>query len=45
MKKLIHLIINVKKKNFSPALKDDRGKKLDAFYFGNNSNGILEPIK
>jgi hypothetical protein len=45
MKKGIHLRINVRKKNFSAALKDDRGKKLDAFYFSDNSNGILEPIK
>lgn len=45
MKKLIHFGINVRKENFSAALKDDRGKIFDLFCFGNNSNGILEPIK
>lgn len=45
-KKLNHLGIDVgKKKKCRVALKDDRGKILDEFFFGNNSQGILELIE
>ena len=41
-KKLNHLGIDVEKRKYSAALKNDRGKLLDEFFFGNNSDGILE---
>ena len=44
-KKLNHLGIDVGKRKCRSALKDDRGKILDEFFFGNNSDGILELIK
>jgi len=44
-KKLNHLGIDVGKKKCRVALKDDRGKILDEFFFGNNSQGILELIE
>jgi transposase len=44
-KKLNHLGIDVGKRKCRAALKDDRGKTLDEFFFGNNSDGILELIK
>jgi transposase len=44
-KKLNHLGIDVGKRKCRAALKDDRGKILDEFFFGNNSDGILELIK
>jgi transposase len=44
-KKLNHLGIDVGKKKCRVALKDDRGRILDEFFFGNNSQGILELIK
>ena len=40
-----HLGIDVGKRKCRGALKDDRGKILDEFFFGNNSQGILELIK
>ena len=40
-----HLGIDVGKRKCRAALKDDRGKILDEFFFGNNSQGILELIK
>jgi hypothetical protein len=42
---LNHLGIDVGKRICRVALKDDRGKILDEFFFGNNSQGILELIK
>ena len=39
-KKLNHLGINVGKRKCRAALKDDRGKILDKFFFGNDVNGI-----
>ena len=44
-RKLNHLGIDVGKRICRVALKDDRGKILDEFFFGNNSQGILELIK
>jgi transposase len=44
-KKLNHLGIDIGKRKCRAALKDDRGKTLDEFFFGNNSDGILELIK
>ena len=44
-KKLNHIGIDVGKRKCRAALKDDRGKILDEFFFGNNSDGILELIK
>jgi transposase len=44
-KKLNHLGIDVGKRKCRAALKDDRGKTLDEFFFGNNSDGILSLIK
>ena len=44
-KKLNHLGIDVGKRKCRAALKDDKGKILDEFFFGNNSQGILELIK
>ena len=44
-KKLYYLEIDVGKKKFRVALKDDKGKILDEFFFGNNSQGILELIE
>ena len=40
-----HLGIDVGKKKCRAALKDDRGRILDEFFFGNNSHEILELIK
>ncbi len=40
-----HLGIDVGKRKCRVALKDDRGKIIDEFFFGNNSQGILELIK
>ena len=40
-----HLGIDVGKRKCRAALKDDRGKILDEFFFGNNSQGILELIE
>ena len=42
-----HLGIDVGKRKCRAALKDDRGKILDEFFFGNNSDsdGILELIE
>ena len=40
-----HLGIDVGKRKCRAALKDDRGKILDEFFFGNNSHGILELIE
>ena len=40
-----HLGIDVGKRKCRTALKDDRGKTLDEFFLGNNSDGILELIK
>jgi transposase len=44
-RKLNHLGIDVGKRICRAALKDDRGKILDEFFFGNNSQGILELIE
>jgi hypothetical protein len=44
-KKLNHIEIDVGKRKCRAALKDDREKTLDEFFFGNNSDGILELIK
>ena len=44
-KKLNHLGIDVGKRRCRAALKDDRGRILEEFFFGNNSVGILELIK
>jgi transposase len=44
-KKLNHLGIDVGKGKCRAALKDNRGKTLDEFFFGNNSDGTLELIK
>ena len=41
-KKLNHLGIDVEKRKCSAALKNDRGKLLDEFFFGNNFDGILD---
>ena len=40
-----HLGIDVGKKKCRVALKDEKGKILDEFFFGNNSQGISELIK
>ena len=40
-----HLGIDVGKRKCRVALKDDRGKIIDEFFFSNNSVGILELIK
>jgi transposase len=42
---LNHLGIDVGKRKCRAALKNDKGKILDEFFFGNNSSGILELIK
>jgi hypothetical protein len=42
---LNHLGIDVGKRICRVALKDESGKILDEFFFGNNSQGILELIK
>jgi hypothetical protein len=42
---LNHLGIDVGKRKCRAALKNDRGKILDEFFFGNNSDGVLELIK
>ena len=44
-RKLNHLGIDVGKRKCRVALKDDRGRILDEFFFSNNSIGILELIK
>ena len=44
-KKLNHLGIDVGKRKCRAALKDDRGRILDEFFFGNSYQGILELIK
>jgi transposase len=44
-KKLNHLGIDVGKRICRVALKDDMGKILDEFFFGNSYQGILELIK
>ena len=44
-KNLNHLGIDVGKRKCRAALKDDRGKILEEFFFGNNSDGILQLIK
>ena len=44
-KKLNHLGIDVGKRKCRAALKDDREKILYEFFFGNNSDRILELIK
>ena len=41
-KKLNYLGIDVEKRKCSAAPKNDRGKLLDEFFFGNNSDGILD---
>ena len=38
--KLNHLGIDVGKRKCRAALKDDKGKILDEFFFGNDANGI-----
>ena len=43
-KKLNHLGIDVGKRKCRAALKDDKGKILDEFFFGNNSDGISDLI-
>ena len=40
-----HLGIDVGKRKCRAALKDDRGRILDEFFFGNNSDEIIEMIK
>lgn len=40
-----HLGIDVGKSKYRVALKDDKGKILYEFFFGNNSDGLLELIK
>ena len=40
-----HLGIDVGKRICRAALKDDRGRMLDEFFFGNNTRGILERIE
>ena len=40
-----HLGIDVGKRKCRASLKDDKGKILDEFFFGNNSDGILELIE
>jgi transposase len=42
---LNHLGIDVGKRKCRAALKDDRGRILDEFFFGNSYQGILELIK
>ena len=44
-RKLNHLGIDVGKRKCRAALKDDRGRILDEFFFGNNSDEIIELIK
>ena len=41
-KKLNHLGIDVGKRKCRAALKDDKGKILDEFFFGNDRDGISE---
>ena len=43
-RKLNHLRIDVGKRKCRAALKDDKGKLLDEFFFGNNSDGLLESV-
>ena len=43
-KKLNHLAIDVGKRKCRAVLKDDKGKILDEFFFGNNSDGISDLI-
>jgi len=46
MEKLNHLGINVAKQKYRrAALKDNRRKIFDEFFFGNNSQEILELIE
>jgi len=40
MKRMNNLGIDVGKRKCSAALKDDKGKILDEFFFGNDRNGI-----
>ncbi|HSA76359.1 MAG TPA: IS110 family transposase [Nitrosarchaeum sp.] len=40
-----HLGIDVGKRKCRASLKDDRGRILDEFFFGNNSDGIFELIE
>ena len=40
-----HLGIDVGERKYRTALKDDRGKILDEFFFDNNTEGILELIE
>src|SRR6476619_5271574 len=40
MKRMHHLGMDVGKRKFRAALKDDKGKILDEFFFGNERNGI-----
>ncbi len=40
--KLNHLGIDVGKRKCRAALKDDKGRILDEFFFGNDANGILD---
>ena len=44
-KNLNHIGIDVGKRKCRAPLKDDRGRILDEFFFGNNSDGIIEMIK
>ena len=44
-RKLNHLGIDVGKRKCRAALKDDRGRILDEFFFGNNSDEIIKMIK
>ncbi|MFB5600941.1 MAG: hypothetical protein ACE5SW_12035 [Nitrososphaeraceae archaeon] len=43
-RKLNHLGIDVGKRNCRAALKDDKGKILGEFFFGNNSDRISDLI-
>ena len=43
-RKLNHLGIDVEKRICRVVLKDDRGKIIDEFFFGNSYQGILELI-
>ena len=43
-RKLNHLGIDVGKRICRVALKDDRGKIIDEFFFGNSYQGILDLI-
>ena len=41
-KKLNHPGIDVGKRKYRAAIKDDKGKILDGFFFGNDENGIYK---